>query len=59
MLGAVKTSGSFVGNNCVATFQALPGGCTKVTRAGRSNQPRANISAAGMLMCACIESMPR
>ena len=54
MFGAVKTSGSAVGNSCVATFQVLPGGCTNVTRAGRSNQPRANISAAGMLMCACI-----
>ena len=59
MFGAVNTSGSGVGNNWVATFQVLPGGCTNVTLAGRSNQPRANISAAGMLMCACIESMPR
>ena len=59
MLGAVKTSGSLVGNSCVATLHCRPGGCTNVTRAGRANRPRTNITVAGMFMCACVASTLR
>ena len=46
--GAVKVAGSAVGNSCVAMFH--PGCSSKVTRAGRDSNPRAHMSAAGMLM---------
>lgn len=57
--GAVKVKGSSVGNNCVATFQAVPFGWTNVTRTGRMSKPRAHMNVAGMFMCAWVLSIPR
>ena len=56
--GAVKTSGSAVGDSCVATDQFGPAaGRTNVTRTGRSSRPGIHIRLAGMLRCACVVSI--
>jgi hypothetical protein len=55
-LGAVKTSGSSVGNNWVETRQVRPGGCVKRTRIGVSASDGAHANVAGALRCACVPS---
>jgi hypothetical protein len=57
--GAVNAKGFAVGNSWVAARQPDPAGGTISTIAGRSSSPLAQMSAAGMLMCAWVESTAR